>query len=257
MDSIYDDRFDILKVLYPSWSSLEGGKGAKRGANGKFYLPPGSKPTAKMGVMGDDKDPNNPALEPTGLKAKKEPGKLAKVEEPTKKVKAEVVKDEEGMMNITESLDYANQKLKDLRERMQTSDRELMRTLGQYVGSTNAALNNLAMEASDGKVGFNPSIDIPAPPKSPKGKTLEEEVGGMNLSESLKYSNRKLKELEKRMENTDRQTFRAIGEYVDATNQTITNIAKEAGVSTGLGGSTAKSRKGMGGSKKPKQLKGS
>ena len=66
----YDDRFDIVKVLYPSWSCLEGGKGARRGDNGKFYLPPGSKPTARMGVMGDDEDPNKPALEPTGVKAK-------------------------------------------------------------------------------------------------------------------------------------------------------------------------------------------
>jgi hypothetical protein len=68
----YDDRFDFPKFELPSWSCLESGKGAKRGANGKFYLPPGSKPTAKMGVMGDDEDPNKPALEPTGVKAKGE-----------------------------------------------------------------------------------------------------------------------------------------------------------------------------------------
>ncbi len=69
---LYYDRFHFPKLELPSWSCLEGGKGARRGDNGKFYLPPGSKPTAKMGVMGDDKDPNKPALEPTGVKAKRE-----------------------------------------------------------------------------------------------------------------------------------------------------------------------------------------
>jgi len=76
----YDDRFDFPKFELPSWSCLEGGKGARRGANGKFYLPPGSKATARMGVMGDDKDPNKPALEPLGAKAKQ---KAVKPEEGT------------------------------------------------------------------------------------------------------------------------------------------------------------------------------
>ncbi|MFZ9740084.1 MAG: hypothetical protein ACO3EZ_19030, partial [Prochlorotrichaceae cyanobacterium] len=68
----YDDRFDFPKFELPSWSCLEGGKGAKRGADGKFYLPAGSSPTAKMGVMGDDGDPNKPAVQPLGAKAKGE-----------------------------------------------------------------------------------------------------------------------------------------------------------------------------------------
>jgi len=66
METIYDDRFEILKILYPSWSTLEGGKGAKKGRDGKFYLPAGSNATKRMGVMGDDGDPNNPELKPGG-----------------------------------------------------------------------------------------------------------------------------------------------------------------------------------------------
>ena len=71
MDSFpSDNRFEFAKFDLPCCLELMGGKGAKRGANGKFYKPAGSTPTAKMGVMGKDNDPDNPAQEPLGRDAK-------------------------------------------------------------------------------------------------------------------------------------------------------------------------------------------
>jgi ElaB/YqjD/DUF883 family membrane-anchored ribosome-binding protein len=259
----YDDRFDFPKFELPNvWLTFtKGGGGTFKSADGKMKLPPGHSLASKFPEKVATKE--EMAEREAKLKAKEEPGKLAKVEvveddEPAKVVKAEVVLDDQGMMNLSESLDYTGKKLKELKDRMEKTDRNLVRAVGEYVGATNSVIDNLTDIATDGKMRFNPEVEIPIPKGSGKrAKTLEEEVGGMNLQESLQYSQRKLDELQQRRQSSDRKTFRAIGEYVDATNQTITNIAKEAGVSTGLGGSTAKSRKGMGGSKKPKQLKGS
>ena len=260
---IYDDRFDIVKFETPeTWLSfIKGGGGTFKGTDGKMKLPPGHSLASKFPEKVATKE--EMAEREAKLKAKEEPGKLAKVEvveddEPAKVVKAEVVMDDQGMMNLSESLDYTGKQLKALKDRMETTDRNLVRAVGEYVGATNSVIDNLANIATDGQVRFKPEIEIPAPKPSGKpAKTLQEEVGGMNLQESLQYSQRKLDELKQRRQDFDRKTFRAIGEYMDASDRVITNIAKEAGVSTGLGGSTAKSRKGMGGSKKPKQLKGS
>jgi len=274
---IYDDRFDIVKFETPeTWLSFtKGGGGTFKGGDGKMKLAPGHSLASKFPEKVASKE--EMAEREARLKAKGEPGKLAKVEvveddepakvvkaevvmddEPAKVVKAEVVMDDQGMMNLSESLDYTGKQLKALKDRMETTDRNLVRAVGEYVGATNSVIDNLASIATDGQVRFKPEIEIPAPkPSGKRAKTLQEEVGGMNLQESLQYSQRKLDELKQRRQDFDRKTFRAIGEYMDASDRVITNIAKEAGVSTGLGGSTAKSRKGVGGSKKPKQLKGS
>lgn len=253
---IHDNRFEFSRFDFPCWSELMGGKGARRGANGKFYLPPGSAPTAKMGVMGSSGDPDNPAKEPLGKVAKGAGGGDA--DEEVKTVKAEVVTDEKSM-NLLESFEYQKEKLRELRERMEKTDRELARAVGEYYGATSQVIDNLANEATNGNKRFTPlnpaTANLTRALPGTRRKSLEEEVGDMNLPQSLDYANKTLREMRKKMEDTDRRTFRAIGEYVDATNQTIANLAKEAGIpNPGLGGSGSK-RKQVGGSKQ-KQIKG-
>lgn len=55
----------------------------------------------------------------------------------------------EDSMNLLESFEYASNQLKNLRERMEQSDRALYRTIGAFVDSTDRTVQNLATEALD------------------------------------------------------------------------------------------------------------
>jgi hypothetical protein len=55
----------------------------------------------------------------------------------------------EDSMNIIESFQYASEQLRNLRERMEKSDRELYHAVGEFVDSTNQTIQNLAAEALD------------------------------------------------------------------------------------------------------------
>ena len=50
----------------------------------------------------------------------------------------------------------------------------------------------------------------------------------MNILESFQYAANQLQSLRERMEQSDRNLYRAIGEYMDSTDQTIKNLAAEA-----------------------------
>jgi hypothetical protein len=62
-------------------------------------------------------------------------------------------------------------------------------------------------------------------------KSVEVEIApeeSMNLLESFQYASEQLENLRERMEKRDRKLYRAIGEYMDSTDQTIQNLAAEA-----------------------------
>lgn len=227
--------------------------------NGKFkggkqigkqkWLPFGSSPTAKMGVLDED---GNPSIPPTG---DKKSGKLANPDDvaSAKKVTAEVVQDSE--MTLKESLDYAGQKLAELKSRMENVDRKTMRAVGEFVGSSQQVISNLADIASDGKV--KPTFNIDAGPLKPS-KRVQDDIESMSLQEGFTYASKKLAELKQRRESIDRKTYRAIGDYVDSVNATVSNLAKEAGMpGAAIGGTVGKLQPKLGKAKKPKQLPGS
>ena len=62
-------------------------------------------------------------------------------------------------------------------------------------------------------------------------KSVEVEIApedSMNIIESFQYASEQLQNLRERMEKRDRKLYRAIGEYMDSTDQTIKNLAAEA-----------------------------
>ena len=73
----------------------------------------------------------------------------------------------EDSMNIIESFQYASEQLRNLRERMEKSDRDLYRAVGEFVDSTNQTIQNLAAEALDPTIVSDPLLN-PSPPDSQK-----------------------------------------------------------------------------------------
>ena len=86
-------------------------------------------------------------------------------------------------MNLSESLEYASNQVQNLRERMEQGDRELYRSVGEFMDSTNSTIQNLAAEALEPE---------PAPTPAPKRLSLYslfQEVGQDydKLYDELKY----------------------------------------------------------------------
>ncbi|MEB3275070.1 MAG: hypothetical protein VKJ85_14905 [Prochlorothrix sp.] len=123
----------------------------------------------------------------------------------------EVEVDPEASMNLLQSLEYASNQLQNLRERMENSDRELYRTVGEFVDSSHQTIQNLAAEALD-----FPSDDflIPAAIEPPQGElqqlqnrhhTLMEEIHSLLL---VAYSNEEIDRLRHLYYLTDRISSR-------------------------------------------------
>ena len=86
---------------------------------------------------------------------------MAMTNEPIQSVKVEIAPEES--MNILESFEYASEQLRNLRERMEKSDRELYHAVGEFVDSTNQTIQNLVAEALDQTIAPDPLLNPTLP----------------------------------------------------------------------------------------------
>jgi len=133
----------------------------------------------------------------------------------------------EDSMNLLESFEYAANQLQSLRERMEQSDRELYRTVGKFVDSTNQTVQNLAAEALDlsPDAFLHPTAIEPSPEElkqlQNRHQKLKEEINSLLLTA---YRNEEIDRLRNLCYLTDLIVSR-IQELLNTPTKTVKKVS--------------------------------